>query len=141
MSSVNKHILLGRVGKQPEVKNFQNGGSICNFSIATTEKWKDKTTGETKEKTDWHNISCNNPNLITVIQKYVNKGDKIYVEGKSRTRSWEKDGHTNYVTETIIDNLVLIEKKNSDGGQSSIAPSSDFSSALPQGVASDDLPF
>lgn len=141
MSSVNKAIILGRVGKDPEIKSFQNGGSIANFSVATTEKWKDKTTGETKEKTDWHNISCNNPNLVNVIQSYVHKGDKIYLEGKNRTRSWEKDGKTNYITEIIVDSIVLIQDKRGDysGSQPSYAPSSEPIAA--PGTASDDLPF
>lgn len=138
MSSVNKAIILGRVGKEPEIKNFQNGGTIANFSMATTESWKDKETGEKKEKTDWHNISCNNPNLVSVIQRYVHKGDKLYVEGKNRTRSWEKEGKTTYITEIIVDNLVLIAGKNNSSDNEYSAPSS---APAASSSSSDDLPF
>lgn len=140
MASVNKAILLGRVGKDPEIKNFQNGGSIANFSIATSEEWKDKATGEKKSKTDWHNISCNNPNLVNVIQQYVHKGDMIYVEGKNRTRSWEKEGKTTYITEVIVDSIVLMNNKRSseDGGYDHSEPKSQTSDRQ---TLEDTLPF
>ncbi len=140
MAGVNKAILLGRVGKDPEIKNFQNGGSIANFSIATSEEWKDKKTGEKKSKTDWHNISCNNPNLVSVIEKYVHKGDMIYIEGKNRTRSWEKEGKTTYITEIIVDSIQLIGGKRNESSESS--NSEDTSAPTTStNVTGDDLPF
>lgn len=140
MASVNKAIILGRVGKDPEIKNFQNGGSIANFSIATSEEWKDKATGEKKSKTDWHNISCNNPNLVNVIQQYVHKGDMIYVEGKNRTRSWEKEGNTTYITEIIVDSIQLLGGKRNESAEGSKQSAS--SEPLPStNVTGDDLPF
>jgi single-strand DNA-binding protein len=110
MSGLNKVQLIGRIGKDPEIKTFSNGGSIANFSIATSETWKDKTTGEKKESTEWHNISVNGP-LVGVVEKYVHKGDQIYVEGKLKTRSWEKDGVTKYITEVIVRDILLLGGK------------------------------
>lgn len=138
MAGLNKVILIGRVGKEPEIKNFQNGGSIANFSMATSETWKDRTTGEKKETTDWHNISVGGP-LVDIVQKYVHKGNMLSVEGKLRTRSWEKDGKTNYITEVIVSNLILLEKQNSSSGSSGgytaeAAPAADGSSI-------DEMPF
>jgi len=89
MSSINKVILIGNVGKDPEIRTFGNGGKVANFSIATSESWKDKRTGERKEKTDWHNISVFNDGLVGVIERYVKKGDKLYIEGKLQTRKWQ----------------------------------------------------
>lgn len=107
MSSVNRVILLGRLGKDPELKNFDNGGSIVNFTLATSEHYKDKSTGEKKEITDWHNISVRGQAVI-IAQKHLHKGDLVYIEGKLRTRSWEKDGITRYVTEVIADGIQLM---------------------------------
>jgi single-strand DNA-binding protein len=140
MASVNKAIIIGRVGKEPEIKNFQNGGAIANFSMATTESWKDKATGEKKERTDWHNISCSNPALVSVIEKYVHKGDMLYIEGKNRTRSWEKEGKTTYITEIIVDSIVLIQGKRGDSQQEG---GSSFESSAAGGSQQfeDSLPF
>jgi single-strand DNA-binding protein len=104
--SVNRVILLGRVGKDPEVRNTTNGKTVANFSLATSESYKD-SSGEKKETTEWHNLVLWGK-TAEIAQKYVSKGDQIYVEGKLQTRSWEKDGVTKYTTETIVDKLTLI---------------------------------
>lgn len=107
MAGVNKVILLGRLGKDPETKTIGSGQMVANFSIATSETWKDKSTGEKKESTEWHNCQAWGP-VAEIIQKYVHKGDQVYVEGKLKTRSWEKDGITRYVTEIIVSGVNLI---------------------------------
>ena len=138
MAGVNKCILIGRLGKDPEVRTFDNGGMVASFTMATSESYKDRTTGEKKEITDWHNVVCKNPNLVPVLQKYVSKGDMLYVEGKLRTRSWEKDGKTNYITEIVMDSMTLLTPKASRQG--SDGPTDD----APQGEITDDnqdLPF
>jgi single-strand DNA-binding protein len=147
MSGVNKVILVGRLGKEPEVRNLDNGAIVANFSIATSESYKDRTTGEKKEVTEWHNIVLWR-GLAEIAQKYVHKGDLIYIEGKLRTRSWEKDGVTRYTTEVVADNMTMLGSKGGGGG----APSNDMGSrgaerastesyTAPADNSTDDLPF
>lgn len=141
MSGVNKCILIGRVGKDPEVKTTGNGQKVANFSIATSESYKDKQTSEKKEITDWHNIVIWG-SLVDVIEKYVHKGDQIYIEGKMRTRSWEKDGVTRYTTEVIGNNITLLGNKNS--GDSSNEPRQrpqNNQTTYASNEGTDDLPF
>ncbi len=107
MSGVNKVILVGRLGKDPEVRNLDNGATVANFTVATSESYKDKTTGEKKEITEWHNIVLWR-GLAEVAQKYLHKGDMVYIEGKLRTRSWEKEGVTRYTTEVVGDNMTML---------------------------------
>jgi single-strand DNA-binding protein len=141
MSGVNKAILVGRLGKDPEVRNLENGVSVANFTMATSETYKDKVTGEKKEITDWHNIVLWR-GLAEIAQKYLHKGDMIYVEGKLRTRSWEKDGVTRYTTEIIADNMTMLSTKGGGGGSSSSEGySGPKAEAMPPGSGSDDLPF
>src|ERR1700761_7850770 len=97
--SINEVNLLGNVGKDPEIKTFQNGGRVASFSVATTEAWKDKTSGERKTDTEWHNVVVKSDGLVGIIEKYVKKGSKIHIEGKLETRKWEKGGVTRYTTE------------------------------------------
>ena len=143
MSGVNKVILVGRLGKDPEVRNLENGATVANFTMATSETYKDKTTGEKKEITDWHNIVLWR-GLAEIAQKYLHKGDMIYVEGKLRTRSWEKDGVTRYTTEIIGDNMTMLSTR---GGSGSSSTSEGYASgpkneaAPPVSGGSDDLPF
>jgi single-strand DNA-binding protein len=106
MKTVNRVTLLGNVGKNPEVRAAPSGSIIANFSIATTDRYKDKA-GEWKESTDWHNIASFGK-LAEIVRDYVHKGSPVYVEGKLRTRSWEKDGQKQYRTEVIADNIVLL---------------------------------
>jgi len=119
--SVNKVILIGNVGKDPEIRTFGNGGKVANFSIATSESWKDKNSGERKEKTDWHNIAVFNDGLVGVIERYVKKGSKLYIEGKLQTRKWQdRDGNDKYTTEVVLQGyggtLTMLDSRDGQGG-------------------------
>lgn len=119
--SVNKVILVGNVGQDPEVRQFPNGGQVCNFSLATSENWKDKNTGERREKTEWHRVSVFSEGLIRVIQSYVKKGSKLYIEGQLETRKWQdRDGNDKYTTEVVLrgygGTLTMLDSRNSSGG-------------------------
>ncbi|MEM6644215.1 MAG: single-stranded DNA-binding protein [Bacteroidota bacterium] len=139
MSGVNKVILVGRLGKDPEVRHLENGAAVANFSIATSETYKDRQSGERREQTEWHNIVLWR-GLAEVAEKYVKKGDMIYVEGKLRTRSWEKDGITRYTTEVVGDNMTMLGSKGDrpSGGGDYQPPSVEDA---PAESATDDLPF
>ena len=101
--SVNKVILLGNLGKDPEIRSLQSGSKMANFSIATSKRWKDKNTQEQKDKTTWHNIVVFGDGLVSIIEKYVKKGSKIYIEGELQTRKWQdQDGNDRYTTEVIL---------------------------------------
>ena len=143
MSGVNKVILVGRLGKDPEVRNLENGASVANFTIATSESYKGKTTGDKKEITEWHNIVLWR-GLAEIAAKYLHKGDMVYIEGKLRTRSWEKEGVTRYTTEIVGDNMTMLSTQRSSGGNPSgtdrqSAPS--YSNSEVPGNSTDDLPF
>jgi single-strand DNA-binding protein len=150
MSGVNKVILVGRLGKEPEVRNLDNGAIVANFSIATSESYKDRTTGEKKEVTEWHNIVVWR-GLAEVAQKYLHKGDLVYIEGKLRTRSWEKDGVTRYTTEVVADNMTMLGSRGGSGGggyssgdsgaRGTERASSESYSAPAADNSTDDLPF
>ncbi|MBX2944545.1 MAG: single-stranded DNA-binding protein [Cyclobacteriaceae bacterium] len=147
MSGVNKVILVGRLGKDPEVRNLDSGVAVANFSIATSETYRDKTTNEKKEITEWHNIVLWR-GLAEIAQKYLHKGDMVYIEGKLRTRSWEKEGVTRYITEVVADNMTMLSTKSSGGSsaESNYAPASKPSSSEGMSMpaetgGSDDLPF
>src|SRR5687768_16186971 len=101
--SVNKVILIGNLGQDPEVKSFQNGGRIANLRIATSENWKDKNTGERKERTEWHTVVLQSEGLVGVAERYLRKGSKVYIEGQLRTRKWQDDsGNDRYTTEVSV---------------------------------------
>ena len=116
--SVNKVRLSGNLGADPDGKALQNGSKVANFSLATSESWKDKATGEKKEKTEWHRVVVWNERLIGIIEKYIKKGDKVYVEGQLQTRKWEKDGIDHYSTEVVLSgfNGSITMLSNSRGG-------------------------
>jgi single-strand DNA-binding protein len=121
--SLNKVMLIGNVGKDPEVRSFANGGKVCSFSLATSENWKDKNSGERREKTDWHNISIFNENLVRIVEQYVKKGSKLYIEGSLQTRKWQdQSGADKYTTEVVLQNfngtLVLLDRAEGGGGGS-----------------------
>ena len=104
--SVNKVILIGNLGADPEIKSFQNGGKVANLRLATSETWKDRTTGERKERTEWHNVVIQSEGLVGVVERYLHKGSKIYVEGQLRTRKWQdRDGNDRYTTEVSVGGL------------------------------------
>ena len=101
--SVNKVILLGNLGRDPDIRTMQNGKKVCSFSMATSDSWKDKETGEKKEKTEWHRVVVFNEGLVGVIENYVKKGTKLYIEGSLQTRKWTDDsGNEKYTTEIVI---------------------------------------
>ena len=104
--SVNKVILIGNVGQDPEIRSFQSGGKVCNLSIATSERWKDRESNEQKERTQWHRVVVFNENLINLIEKYVNKGSKLFIEGQLETRKWtDSSGQDKYATEVVLRNF------------------------------------
>lgn len=150
MAGVNKVILVGNLGKDPEVRHLENGAAVANFSIATTESYKDKS-GNRQDQTEWHNIVLWR-GLAQIAEKYLKKGSQIYVEGKLRTRSWQdKDGNTRYTTEIVGDQMTMLGgRSNSNGGQTP-SPSIDSEPAAAstnKGNANlegdddaDDLPF
>ena len=117
--SVNKVILIGNLGADPEVKSFQNGGKICNLRIATSENWKDKNTGEKKERTEWHTVVLNSDGLVGVAERYLKKGSKVYIEGQLRTRKWQDaSGNDRYSTEVSVGGMqgVLTMLDGAPGG-------------------------
>jgi single-strand DNA-binding protein len=123
MSSVNKVILVGNLGRDPEAKSFQNGGELVNISIATSERWKDRNSGEQKERTEWHNIVIMNEGLCKVAKAYLRKGSKVYLEGQLRTRKWQDaQGNDRWSTEVVLgpfnSTLVLLDKREGDAGRS-----------------------
>ncbi len=147
MSGVNKVILVGRLGKDPEVRHLENGMTVANFSMATSETYKDRVTGEKREQTEWHNVVFWR-GLAEVAEKYLKKGDMIYTEGKLRTRSWEKDGVTRYTTDIVSDRMTMLGGGDNLGGnmitqENTLQQQPDLSSNTPAPAedASDDLPF
>src|SRR5215475_6151131 len=119
--SVNKVILVGNLGKDPEVRRMQSGDPVVNLSIATSETWRDKASGERKEKTEWHRVVIFNKNLADVAEKYLRKGSKVYVEGQLQTRKWtDKDGQEKYTTEVVLQNfrgeLTMLDTRGGEGG-------------------------
>lgn len=147
MSGVNKVILVGRLGKDPEVRNLDSGVAVANFTLATSESYKDKTTGEKKEVTEWHNIVLWR-GLAEIAQRYLHKGDMVYIEGKLRSRSWEKEGVTRYITEVVADNMTMLSTKpgsynSGDLNTGSTAPERNQQESFRASVDSstDDLPF
>ena len=118
---INKAIILGNLGKDPEVKYMPNGTAVANFSIATSETWKDKAGGESQEKTEWHNCVAFG-RLAEIIEQYVKKGSKVYCEGKIQTRSWEKDGVKRYTTEINVNELQMLDSREQSNHQSRPEP-------------------
>jgi single-strand DNA-binding protein len=118
MASVNKAIIVGNVGKDPDIRNTQGGGKCANFSVATGEKWKDKNTGETKERTEWHRIVVWNEGLVGVVEQYLRKGSRVYVEGEIQTRKWtDHNSVERYSTEIVVTGfrgqIVLLDRAGS----------------------------
>ena len=120
--SVNKVILVGNLGADPESKSFNNGGSVVNLRIATSENWKDKATGERREKTEWHSVAIFNEALGKIASQYLRKGSKVYIEGQLQTRKWQdQSGADRYSTEVVLQGfngaLTLLDKREGDVGQ------------------------
>lgn len=119
--SVNKVILIGNLGQDPEVRQFPKGGAVCNLSIATSENWKDKNTGERREKTEWHRVAIFSEGLVRIAQQYLKKGSKVYIEGKLQTRKWQdQNGQDKYSTEVVIQGydgtLTMLDGRGEGGG-------------------------
>ena len=119
--SVNKVILIGNLGRDPEVRTFQNGGKVCNLRIATSETWKDRDSGERRERTEWHSIAIFSEPLIRVAEQYLRKGSKIYVEGQLETRKWQdQNGNDRYSTEVVLrpyrSELTMLDSRGDGGG-------------------------
>jgi len=119
--SVNKVILVGNLGRDPEIRSFQNGGRVANLSVATSESWKDRTSGERKERTEWHRVVVFNENLVRVCESYLRKGSKIYVEGQLETRKWQdQSGQDRYSTEVVLrpfrGELTMLDGRGGGGG-------------------------
>lgn len=142
--SINKAILIGNLGQDPEVKSFQNGGRVCNLRIATSETWKDKQTGERKERTEWHTVAVQSDGLVGVAERYLRKGSKVYIEGQLRTRKWQdQSGNDRYSTEVNVGMngvLVMLDgPQGRDGSQG--APVNTSRQMAPAGDLDDDIPF
>ena len=117
--SVNKVILIGNLGRDPEVRSFQNGGKVCNLRIATSENWKDKNTGERREKTEWHSVAIFQEGLVRIAEQYLRKGSKVYIEGHLQTRKWQdQSGQDKYSTEVVLQGFggTLTMLDGRDGG-------------------------
>ena len=123
--SVNKVIIIGNLGRDPEVRSFANGGKVCNLRIATSETWKDRNTGERKERTEWHAVTIHAEGLIGIAEKYLRKGSKVYVEGQLETRKWQdQSGADRYTTEIVLrpynGTVTLLDgRRDGEGGGSS----------------------
>ena len=155
MASVNKVILIGNLGRDPEVRSFQNGSKVCNLRIATTESWRDKDTGERKERTEWHSVAIFNENIAKVAEQYLRKGSTVYIEGQLETRKWQdQTGADRYTTEIVLRpfNGVLTmlggpaEEQRDEGGMSSKARAADRAQrptggAPAGGDMDDEIPF
>jgi len=121
--SVNKVILIGNLGRDPEVRTFQNGGKVCNLRIATSERWKDRSTGEQREKTEWHSVAIFSEPLARIAEQYLRKGSKVYLEGQLETRKWQdQSGQDRYSTEVVLrpyrGELTLLDGRGEGGGGS-----------------------
>ena len=139
--SVNKVILIGNLGKDPEIRRTQDGRPIANLSVATSESWRDKTTGERKEKTEWHRVVVFNEGLCKIIEQYLKKGSKVYLEGALQTRKWtDKDGHDKYSTEVVLQGfnsqLTMLDTRGGGGGGASADSGDEFGSSGPSGGSS-----
>jgi single-strand DNA-binding protein len=157
--SVNKVILVGNLGRDPEVRTFQNGGKVCNLRIATSERWRDKATGENRERTEWHSVAIFQEGLVRVAEQYLKKGSTVYIEGKLQTRKWQdQSGADKYSTEVVLQGfdgtLVMLGGRNDggggggggssygsdQGGGNDGGPSGGYDSG-PSGAMDDEIPF
>ncbi|WCR11814.1 single-stranded DNA-binding protein [Paracoccus stylophorae] len=119
--SVNKVILIGNLGRDPEIRTFQNGGKVANLRIATSDQWKDRNTGERREKTEWHSVAIMSEGLVNVVERYLKKGSKVYVEGQLETRKWQdQSGQDRYTTEVVLrgfnGTLQMLDGRGDGGG-------------------------
>jgi len=157
--SVNKVILIGNLGRDPEVRTFQDGGKLCNLRVATSETWKDRNTGERRERTEWHNVTLRGDGLVRVAEQYLRKGSKIYVEGQLQTRKWQdQSGQDRYSTDVVVAGLggvlTMLDGRGDnaggggggqDGGRDQGYGGGDYGGGAPAGRPStdmdDEIPF
>ena len=147
--SVNKVVLIGNLGRDPEVRRLTSGDPVVNLSIATSESWRDKASGERKEKTEWHRVVIFNENLAKVAEQYLRKGSKVYLEGQLQTRKYtDKDGAEKYSTEIVLQRfrgeLVMLDSKGVDGDRSerpAMAGASEGSRSFERAALDDEIPF
>jgi single-strand DNA-binding protein len=148
MAGVNKVILVGNLGKDPEVRRMTSGEPVVNLSVATSESWRDKASGERKEKTEWHRVVIFNENLAKVAEQYLRKGSKVYLEGQLSTRKWtDKDGAEKYSTEVVLNRfrgeLVMLDSRGEGGGGGGMARSGsgEAPASFDRGDMDDEIPF
>jgi single-strand DNA-binding protein len=145
MADLNKVMLIGRLGKDPEVRSMQSGAKVCSFSVATSNRWKDKNTGEAKSETEWHKVVIFNESLVTVAEKYLKKGSQVYIEGALKTRKWEKDGVDHYSTEVVLQKfngqLSMLGKADGQENAARAADDSHSSGGSTIDDMEDDIPF
>jgi single-strand DNA-binding protein len=144
--SVNKVILVGNLGRDPEVRRMTSGEPVVNLSVATSESWRDKASGERKERTEWHRVVIFNENLAKVAEQYLRKGSKVYLEGQLSTRKWtDKDGAEKYSTEVVLNRfrgeLVMLDGRSEGGGATARAGSSETPASFDRGDMDDEIPF
>jgi single-strand DNA-binding protein len=148
--SINKVILIGNLGRDPEIRSTQNGDRIANLSIATSESWRDKSTGERKERTEWHRVVVFNDKLIEIIEKYLRKGAKVYLEGALQTRKWtENSGQERYTTEVVLQRyrgeITMLDTRNGGGTSYGEAPAEETAEPAqrrtPVQDLDDEIPF
>ena len=150
--SVNKVIIMGNLGKDPEIRNFPNGGKICNFSVATSETWRDRNSGEKQERTQWHNISILSEPLVNIAERFLKKGSKVYLEGQLETRKWQDNsGADRYSTEivlrpykgeiTLIDNKADNNSINETSTETKINQTTETNTNLIAEDFDDEIPF
>lgn len=159
MSSINKVIIVGNLGKDPEVRSFSNGGRVVNFSVATSESWNDRASGERKERTEWHNIVVRNEKLGEIAEKYLTKGSRVYLEGSIQSRKYQdQSGQERYITEVVVGpfrgEIVLLgdrkggeaasgeqRPRQSNGRDYGSAPSASPRAEMDNALGGDDIPF
>lgn len=151
MASVNKVILVGNLGADPEARSFQNGGEIVTMRIATSESWKDRQSGERRERTEWHTVVIHPEGLVKIAKQYLRKGSKVYVEGQLRTRKWkDQAGNDRYATEVVLNPmsgvLTLLDKRPDDPGRHDYSQHQDEGrwsggAGAPGGDLDDEVPF
>ena len=150
--SVNKVILVGNLGRDPEVRTMQNGGKVCNLSVATSERWRDRNSGEMQERTEWHRVVIFDEKLVDVAEKYLQKGRKVFLEGQLQTRKWtDQSGQEKYTTEVVLQrfrsNLVLLDGRGEGGGDYAGGGGGGYSQGAEQpagpsgGDLDDEIPF
>lgn len=152
--SVNKVILVGNLGRDPEVRTFQNGGKVCNLRVATSETWKDKATGERRERTEWHSVAIFSEPLARTAEQYLRKGSKVYLEGQLETRKWQdQSGQDRYTTEVVLrpytSTMVMLDGRGDGGGgggggymeDQSRGGGGGYQSPAPAGDMDDEIPF